>query len=416
MNVVDLRSCLESWPYDAEKNVRMGRGADGREIILVRQPMGLEQYEADGHPDGRRVSGLETALDFHQARSHAAKRIPTGTAFELNAEDCTELFHEAVAYYERSIVLFRLQDWPRTERDAAQNLRLLEFVRQHARCAEDRMHLDPWRPHIARLHIVARAMICLGKMQYREALQTAREAIGIPGTVDDGAPDHAKLAEALLESVRGSLVARTAFHVHTESFFLRQDDYWSIRYQGHSAFLKSTRGLQCLACLLRTPGREFHVSELLASLPEAPAAASAAVASGHLRADGDQFVMGGLYTGGPMLDAQAKAECKRRLDELRQEMEEAERLNDPARAAKAQDEMSAITRHLASAIGLGGRDRKTSSDAERARCAVTKRLKQAIQKIAEAIPALGHHLTARIKTGYFCSYNPHPDRPVAWKF
>ena len=57
-------------------------------------------------------------------------------------------------------------------------------------------------------------MICLGKMQYREALQTAREAIGIPGTVDDGAPDHAKLAEALLESVRGSLVARTAFHVH----------------------------------------------------------------------------------------------------------------------------------------------------------------------------------------------------------
>jgi hypothetical protein len=25
-------------------------------------------------------------------------------------------------------------------------------------------------------------------------------------------------------------------------------------------------------------------------------------------------------------------------------------------------------------------------------------------------------LAARIKTGYFCSYNPHLDRPVAWKF
>jgi hypothetical protein len=35
-----------------------------------------------------------------------------------------------------------------------------------------------------------------------------------------------------------------------------------------------------------------------------------------------------------------------------------------------------------------------------------------INRIAEVIPALGHHLYARIKTGYFCSYNPHPDRPV----
>ena len=68
---------------------------------------------------------------------------------------------------------------------------------------------------------------------------------------------------------------------------------------------------------------------------------------------------------------------------------------------------------LAQILTVGG---KTSSEAERARCAVTKRLKQAIQKIADAMPSLGHHLTARIKTGYFCSYNPHPDRPVAWEF
>jgi hypothetical protein len=75
-----------------------------------------------------------------------------------------------------------------------------------------------------------------------------------------------------------------------------------------------------------------------------------------------------------------------------------------------------IAQHLASAIGLGGRDRKTSSEAERARCAVTKRIKNAIQKIGAAIPTLGHHLTASITTGYFYSYNPHPDPPVDWKF
>lgn len=138
MNVVDLRRCLESWPYDAEQNVRMGRGADGREIILVRHPMGLEQYEADGRPDGRRVHGLETVLDFHHARLEAAKLAGAAIVFALTAEDCAELFHEATAYHHRLIVLFRLQDWPRAERDAAQNLRLLEF--EAASCVAKRVH------------------------------------------------------------------------------------------------------------------------------------------------------------------------------------------------------------------------------------------------------------------------------------
>ena len=123
-----------------------------------------------------------------------------------------------------------------------------------------------------------------------------------------------------------------------------------------------------------------------------------------------------MHSGTPLLDPQAKAQYQHRLTELRADLHEAEQRNDPHRAAKARDEMDAIAQHLASAIGLGGHDRKTSSAAERARSAVTKRLKQAIQKIAEANPSLGLHLTARIKTGYFCSYNPHPDRPVAWKF
>ena len=78
--------------------------------------------------------------------------------------------------------------------------------------------------------------------------------------------------------------------------------------------------------------------------------------------------------------------------------------------------MDAIAEQLAAAVGLGGRDRRSSSDAERARSAVTKRIKEAINRIGKVMPALGRHLAARIKTGYFCSYNPHPDRPVAWKF
>ncbi|HMG04683.1 MAG TPA: hypothetical protein VK581_04430 [Chthoniobacterales bacterium] len=413
INVVDLRSCLESWPYDAEKNVRIGRGIDGREIILVRQPMGLEQYEVDGRPQG----GSQTVLALPPGCVSATKRIPSAMESKPRADDCATLFQEACAYYCRLIVLFRLKQWIRAERDTTQILHLLRSATQHARHREDRAQLDNWYPHIARLQVVAGAMILLEKGQYRDALQATRGIIGGLEALDTKGSDPEKFAQALLEGVRGSLANLPVFQLHEECCFLRRDDYWTIRYHGDAAFLKSTRGLQCLACLLRAPGREFHVIELLASGLEADAVVASAVMTRELRQrDGDRFPATVFNDHGPILDTRAKLEYRERLNELRQELGDAEQFNDSDRATKARDEIHAISQHLAFAVGLGGRDRKTSSEAERARCTVTKRLKQAIRKIGDAIPSLGQHLVTRIKTGYFSSYNPHPDRPVAWKF
>jgi hypothetical protein len=214
-------------------------------------------------------------------------------------------------------------------------------------------------------------------------------------------------AEQKVERSRQSLVDYLICPTHEEYLLIQQNDYWTIRYRGHIALLKSTRGLHYLAVLLPNPGQEFHVSQLLAR----PLDVSTPAAGVALH----RPVMGGLFAGFPVLDVRAKTEYKRRLKELRQDIEEAERFNDPQRKTEAQDEMQAVAGHLAYAVGLGGRDRKTSSDAERARSAVTKCIKKAIQKIGEAIPSLGCHLAIRIKTGYFCSYNPHPERPINWK-
>jgi hypothetical protein len=214
-------------------------------------------------------------------------------------------------------------------------------------------------------------------------------------------------AEQKVERVRESPVDCSIPPTHEDSLFLRQNDYWIIQYHGHTAFLKSTRGLERLAVLLHNSGREFHVRELLARPLDASTSGATAV-HGH--------VMGGLCAGVRVLDAHAKAECKSRLIELRQALSEAERFNDPQRKTETQNEIQAIADYLAFAVGLGGRDRRVSSDTERARCAVTKCIRKAIQKIGDATPSLGYHLAGRIKTGYFCSYNPHPDRPVAWKF
>jgi hypothetical protein len=189
--------------------------------------------------------------------------------------------------------------------------------------------------------------------------------------------------------------------------FLRKHDYWKIRYHGHTAFLKSARGLYYIAFMLHDPGREFHVMELLDRGMDVLSLTAGVAAIGLVRR--------GLYATIPVLDAKAKAQLKSRLNDLRQELNEAERFNDFQRKTQAQNELQAIAEYLSSALGVGGRDRKTFSDAERARSAVTKCIKKAIQKIGDANPSLGSHLAARIRTGYFCSYNPHSDRPVVWK-
>jgi hypothetical protein len=228
----------------------------------------------------------------------------------------------------------------------------------------------------------------------------------------DQPPPAEKVQETLLDGVREPLAHPLTLHPGRESIFFRHGDYWTIQYEGQIAQLKATRGLHCLASLLRHPGREFHVNELLA---EMPVAAVAHLASGTPKEDRSQMRTARFQDAGPILDARAKAEYARRLADLRGELEDAERLNDPERAGRAQQEMDSIADQLAAAVGLGGRNRRAASQAERARSAVTKRIKDSIEKIAEALPPLGRHLATTVKTGYFCSYNRHPGRPVEWK-
>jgi len=213
-----------------------------------------------------------------------------------------------------------------------------------------------------------------------------------------------------MDTLPGFLSHRSPPLAHEKSLFFRQGDYWVIGYRTAVALLKATRGLQDLALLLGNPGREFHVCEL------AGRGIGEALSLGKGERADHSLQDGLLSDVGPILDAQAKDEYKRRLDDLRRDLEEAERFNDTSRAERTREEMDALTEQLAAAVGLGGRNRPIGSGAERARSAVTKRIKASIKRIGETIPSLGSHLATRIRTGYFCSYSPHPERSVAWKF
>jgi predicted ATPase len=70
------------------------------------------------------------------------------------------------------------------------------------------------------------------------------------------------------------------------------------------------------------------------------------------------------------------------------------------------------TVELSAAYGVGGRARKAGDVADRARKAVTSRIRETIARIAKEHPALGRHLDNAIRTGIFCSYSP--DRSPNW--
>ena len=174
---LDLRTLLSDWPYDPENTVRLVRAADGRELLQVRLPLGVEQYELDGRPDGERPHESESFLDYHLQRLEEAKPARKQKAFSLSPSECADLFAEGVLYYHRYLHLFEIKDWARTARDTARNLRLFDFVKQHAAHRDDQCYLERWRPYLLRMNAVALAMLALDREDHLSALQILQSAI-----------------------------------------------------------------------------------------------------------------------------------------------------------------------------------------------------------------------------------------------
>jgi tetratricopeptide (TPR) repeat protein len=178
-----------------------------------------------------------------------------------------------------------------------------------------------------------------------------------------------------------------------ETRFVREGEFWTIAYAGTTMRLRDVKGLRYIATLLAAPGLDVHVLEL--------------VADGDGKAlDGDEL---------HALDPQAKEEYRSRLEDLRGDLEEARGFADDERAARLEEEIDALVGELARAVGLGGRDRPSSSSpAERARVNVTKAIRTAIKLVERESPALADHLGAAIRTGRFCSYAPPGEAPPRW--
>ncbi len=147
-----------------------------------------------------------------------------------------------------------------------------------------------------------------------------------------------------------------------------------------SVSLRDSKGLRYLAVLVQSAHKQVYALELAGAEEEGDA--------------------------GVVLDEKAKAAYRARAEALRRELEESSSFNDPGRVERARRELDLLGLELTRAVGLGGRDRRSGSLAERARINVQRRLRDTFRRITEQDPVLGRHVELSVKTGLFCVYAP----------
>ena len=267
------------------------------------------------------------------------------------------------------------------------------------------LHLD-----LARLHEAAgdrtaalvearAASALLGRLDVVVATEDAAllDRLGV------GDATHAALAQA-----RAPAKAKAGCRVATLE---RDGPWWTAACGDTRVRLRSTKGLRYLADLVAHPGVERHVLDLV-DLVEGVAPSGKGTATGAGTGTGvDRRRLGDA---GEQLDARGRAAYRRRLVELRDEVEDALAVEDDERAARVQAEIDALVGELSRAFGLGGRARRASSAAERARLNVTRALRTSLANLTEALPDAGALLDRRVRTGLFCAYEPHLDDHAVW--
>lgn len=201
-------------------------------------------------------------------------------------------------------------------------------------------------------------------------------------------------ADRLVEQCRNTLA--TLDSLHTVKLVEQPGGWQLIRPSADIVELAALKGFRALQELVTNPHQDRHAL-VLASLIEGNGGV-ALVADDHAE----------------LADDESLAQYRSRLVTLDDELDAADRAGDARRSALLQEEQDALTDELHRVQGFGGRRATSVGAADRARVNVTKHLKRAIERIAEADPTLGDALRNGITTGMHCSYRPAADSSTTW--
>jgi len=188
--------------------------------------------------------------------------------------------------------------------------------------------------------------------------------------------------------------------------FRREGDYWTLVADGRVSRLRSLRGFEYIAELLRHPFEPIYVVDLTTvAVPQEHRFSVEEAAEHGLRVSSETDIS-------PALDRRAREDYRARWRELLVEEAEARRDNDVGRVTRIQREIDMLATQLAAVVATGS-GRNGPSLKERARVNVRNCITAALRAIRQHDETLWRHLSNSIKTGTFCCYGP--DRPVVWE-
>ncbi len=317
-------------------------------------------------------------------------------AYLRDPERCDLLLEKLRPYAHWCITLPDGQFW---EGSVAHRLALLESVL--GKVDEARGHFrDALACHrrAGALPVLAQTLHDFGRFEAEQgrgeavARDLLQEALALQRRV--GVELFIERTEAALATLGGAEPADEVDHRRPAGRLERTGPQWTLEFGGRRAVVAHRKGMCDIAVLLRAPGRETHVLELMrppsGGNEQAPTREDAAPGTGPRALAG--------------VDSAALGQYRERLSELRLEREEAIARNDLAAQQGADAEIEWLERELRSAFGAGPDG--ASEFSQKARKAVYNRIRTAISAVAEAHPALGHHLRHSIRTGIVCVYQP----------
>ena len=174
----EITDALDGWEYDPDNTIRYIDTPDGRHLLQVRSPMGIEQYQLEGRPDGAKPFGRESVLDELEARiAQFVEEHGEDSGYNINHDDFVTLQNESAIFYFRYLLLFQIGDYQRSARDTEHNLQLCGLVERYCTNKEDRKSLLQYKPYILRVNALSRMMVHLSKNEKTDALEILDTAL-----------------------------------------------------------------------------------------------------------------------------------------------------------------------------------------------------------------------------------------------
>ena len=168
----------------------------------------------------------------------------------------------------------------------------------------------------------------------------------------------------------------------------RDGTAWRLAYDGRSVVVPDSIGVRRLCHLLHHPFVDVAAAELVGEVDR--------------------------VTRHDVSDTAALLAYRRRIDELRREIDAADDDHDLGRAADLRSELDDLLEHLRPVLGLRSNSRTFADPSERARMAVRQSLTRVFRAIGDQDAEFAERLSSSVQTGLVCRFDPVDRFPAVW--